>query len=258
MIYSPKQYFDVYFVKLALNLKSEARKTYLNFAWWVLEPCMFVAVFYVVFEIFLNRGTDNFLVFLLCGKIPFLWFSRTVTNSSNSIMAGRGLISQVAIAKYFFPLVVVGQDFVKQLIVFVFLLIFISSYGMQISWAWFYVIPVLLTQLSLVIACSFVAAAIVPFLPDFKFIINALMMMLMFASGIFYSFEEVILPKHQELFLVNPMANLIVNYRTVLMHNAAPDWVSLTLICLLSLIVILLMVNLYDKINSKFARLVIQ
>ena len=114
MSFSKKQWLEVFSTNLLLNLKAETKKTYLSYAWWLLEPAMFVLVFYVVFAVFLNRGTEDFLVFLLLGKIPFLWFSKSVSNSANSICDGRGLIGQLPIPKSFFPLLVVAQDGVKQ------------------------------------------------------------------------------------------------------------------------------------------------
>jgi len=249
---------EVFFTQLRLNLKSETRKTYLNYLWWILEPALFTLVFYLVFAVFLNRGTEGFLLFLLCGKIPFLWFSKSVTNSSNAIFAGKGLIHQIAIPKAYFPLMVVAQDFVKQVFVFIFLLLFLIYMGANPSTIWIYFILILFVQLTLVIACSLVSAAITPFIPDFKFLISTAMMMLMFCSGIFYSYEEVLLDKHQNLFLLNPVANLIKNYRQVLLENQPPDFTALSYMFLGSVFVIIIMKYWYKKTESTYARLVIQ
>src|SRR5690606_38957070 len=99
-----KQFLQLTLVKVQLNLKSEARKSYLSYIWWILEPALVVGVFYLVFGVLFSRGTPVFLVFLLCGQIPFLWFSRTITNGSASIEQGRGLMQQIEIPKIFFPL----------------------------------------------------------------------------------------------------------------------------------------------------------
>lgn len=255
---SNKQLLEVFFTQVAFNLKSETRKTYLNYFWWVLEPALFTGVFYLVFAVFLNRGTDDFVLFLLCGKIPFLWFSKTVSNASNSIVAGKGLIHQMAIPKAYFPMLIVAQDFVKQLFVFSFLIMFMVFSSADVSITWFFVIPVIITQLLLIIACSLIASAITPFIPDFKFIISTLMMMLMFGSGIFYSYKDVILAEHQQLFLMNPLANLIKNYREVLLEGVPPDWHALSFISFISTLVILLLAMWFKRNNSAYARLVLQ
>lgn len=249
---------EVFFTKLVLNLKSEAAKTYLSYAWWLLEPALMVIILYLVFAILLDRSTPDFIIFLVCGKIPFLWFSKSVSNASNSIIAGRGLINQVAIPKAFFPMLVVFQDAFKQAIVFVFMFLFLAIYGMEVSWIWFSVIFVILTQFLLICAASLVVAAITPFLPDFRYLISTAMMALMLGSGIFYSYKEVLQPQHQQLFLLNPIADLIKNYRQVLMDNSLPDWYSLGAISLGSLAVIVFMVMYFRKADSVYARLVVQ
>mgnify|MGYP001200275833 FL=1 len=258
MVNTKHHIVEVFFTKLRLNLKSETKKTYLSYAWWLLEPALYVSVFYLVFSVILNRGTDDFLLFLLCGKIPFLWFSKSISNASNSIVAGRGLILQIAIPKQFFPLLVVAQVFIKQLFVFFFLFVFLAIYGDGSVAHWIYVLPVILTQMLLITACALLVSAITPFIPDFKFLVGTGLMILMFGSGIFYSYKEFLSERHQELFLMNPLANLFKNYREVLIDNITPDWHALGVICLASVLAIIAMNVWFKKTDTTYARLVMQ
>ncbi len=258
MIKSKRHLVEIFITKLIFNLRSEASKTYLGYIWWILEPALYVAILYLVFGIFLTRSREDFVVFLICGQIPFLWFSKSVTNSANSIMVGRGLINQVAIPKAFFPLLAVFQDMVKQFFVFLLMIFFLLLYGIEPSLNWFLLGFVILTELLLIIAISLLVAAIIPFLPDFKFIVVTGMMLLMFGSGIFYSYRDVLLEKHQSLFLLNPIANLIKNYRQVLMDNLPPDWLALAGISFFSMIFIVAMLAIYRKVDTTYARLVVQ
>lgn len=155
-------------------------------------------------------------------------------------------------------MLVVFQDAVKQTIVFAAMAIFLVLYGMDVSWVWLSALLVIMTEFLLICAASLVVAAIIPFLPDFKYLISTAMMALMLGSGVFYSYKEVLLPQHQELFLMNPIANLIKNYRQVLMENTLPDWSALTGICLASAVVIVLMMLYYRKAGTSYARLIAQ
>ena len=116
------RFWQLVVVKIRMNLKSEAAQNQLNYVWWLLEPALFIAVYYVVFGVFLNSRTDSFIAFLICGKIPFLWLSRTLGNASNSLVAGGGLMNQIDIPKLFFPVVTIGQDLVKTFVVFLLML----------------------------------------------------------------------------------------------------------------------------------------
>lgn len=250
--------FEAFWLKLRFNLKEEASHSYLNYIWWLLEPALLVAVFYLVFEVMLNRGGEGFLYFLICGKIPFLWFSKSVTNSAGSIMAGRGLISQMAIPKPFFPMLVVAQDSVKQIFVMLALAVFIWGSGYAPHLGWLMLPAVMLVQLLLISAAALFAAAIVPFVPDFRYIISTGMIMLMFGSGIFYDYRTALLDMHQRYFLLNPLARLIEAYRDILIRAAMPDWNGLTIVAIASIGVIALLGFYYRHRDHVYARLVIQ
>jgi len=258
MFISRTHLLEVFFTKLVFNLKSEASKTYLSYAWWLLEPALMVAVYYVVFAILLARRTPDFVIFLMIGQIPFMWFSRSVSNASHSIIAGSGLINQVAMPMPFFPMLVVFQDAFKQAAVFMLMFAFLSIYGLEFSWVWLSVLFVMVTQLLLICAAALLVAAITPFLPDFRYLINSVMLALMFGSGIFYSYKELLMPSHQKIFLLNPIANLVKNYRQILMENTLPDWAALGVICLLSISMINVMTFYYRKTGTNYARLIAQ
>jgi len=251
-------FWQLVMVSVRFSLRSEASQSYLSYAWWLLEPLLQMGVFFVVFDILLHRGTEDFVAFLLCGIIPWLWFSKSVNQSGNSITRGKGLISQTYLPKPFFPLVIIGQASVKQVFVFILLFVFLFIYDYFPSNGWFWLIPVIATQLLLIVAVSFVVAFIVPFARDLQYLIDAVLKMVMFGSGIFYSYKDVFLPEHREYFLMNPIANLIVNYRRVLMEDVAPMTGSLAVISFVSIIVILLMTRLMKRHNNTLTRLALE
>ena len=252
------RFWQLVIIKVRFNLRSEASQSYLSYAWWIFEPLMQMGVYYIVFDIFLHRGGENFVAFLLCGIIPWLWFSRSVSNSSRSIVQGQGLISQTYLPKPFFPLVVVGQDLVKQQVVFLLLFSFLLYFGYRPSLEWLWLIPIVITQLLLIIAVSFLVSFVVPFARDLQYLINAGLMMMMFGSGIFYSYESVLIPEHREIFLMNPMANLIVSYRSVLMDGTEPMIGALVVIGLVSLAVVFLMSQAMKHHNNTLTRLALE
>lgn len=252
------QLMRAFWLKLVFNLKAEVSRFYLNYLWWILEPVLLVLVFYLVFEIFLDRGGENFLVFLLLGKIPYLWFAKSVNNSARSIPAGRGLIHQMAIPKPFFPLLVVAQDLVKQLAVLLTLLMFLMGAEFNPTVHWLALPLIVVVQLLLVAGVALAVSAVVPVIPDFQYIVNTGMIMLMFASGIFYDYRDALDPTLQELFLLNPLACLIEAYRDALMRSAWPAWSRLAFVAAASVALACLMLLVFRRFDARYARLVIQ
>lgn len=253
-----RQFVQLLLLKVHMNLRSEVSRHQLNYVWWVLEPALFVAVFYVVFGVLLDRGGNDFVVFLVCGQIPFLWFSRSITNSSNSIMAGKNLIGQVDVPKAFFPLVDILQDSIKQFFVFSLLVLFLLVYGIAPTSSWLFLPVVALTQGAFILATGLSVACIVPILPDFRFIVSTGLMMMLFASGVFYSYTDFVSPRYQELFLLNPLASLIKNYRQVLLDNQPPDFGQLLMILAASLVVAYCAARVLRRYHGHYSRLVMQ
>jgi lipopolysaccharide transport system permease protein len=251
-------FWQLVIIKVRFSLRSEASQSYLSYAWWLLEPLLQMGVFYIVFDILLNRGTEDFVAFLLCGIIPWMWFSKSVNQAGTSISRGKGLISQTYLPKPFFPLVIIGQALVKQTFVFLLLFVFLFVYDYFPSIGWLWLIPIVITQLLLIIAISFVVAFVVPFARDIQYLIDAGLRMTMFGSGIFYSYKQVFLPEHREIFLMNPMANLIVNYRRVLMEDIEPLTGSLAIISLVSIVVIFLMTRVMKRYNNTLTLLALE
>ena len=171
-------------------------------------------------------------------------------------MGGRGLINQVQISKAFFPMLVVAQDLVKQFFVFLLMIGVLFGYGLEFQLTWLYVPLIALAQFLLIVASALFVASITPFIPDFRYIVATGMILLMFMSGIFYDYRTVILPKHQALFLSNPMASLLDSYRRVLMRGEPPDFWALLIIAITSLAVVWLMLIFYRRMDTAYARLV--
>lgn len=247
--------FELIRVKAFLNLRSEAAINYLSYAWWVLEPLMHMGIYYLVFGLLLARGTENYVAFLLTGLIPWLWFSRTISHATNSIVQGRGLMNQVHLPKIFFPMVFLLQDSVKQVFVFLLLIIFLIFYGTPPTVYWLGIIPVAIIQLLVTFVGASIVAVLIPFVRDLNFLIPTIVQFIFFCSGIFYSYER-ISPKHQDLFFLNPFAVLLKNYRDLLLNQKWPDWFALAKIGLFSLICISVILIIYRKVEYTLARLV--
>ena len=210
---------------------------------------MWVGVFYLVFEVVLKfgRGAD-FLVFLACGKFAFIWFSRTVNQASNSIVAGKKLVAKIDMPKTLFPMAAVQESLYRQGAVYCFLFLILVFFGYPVSWAWFWLLPVLGVYYLMIVACSLIGAYLVCIMRDFKKFIVLGMQFLLYSSGIFWNVRGIGNDHQTELILAfNPIAFILDAHRQILMHQSAPDMVHLALLGLVSAVLITFMVLLMRK-----------
>lgn len=214
---------DIIYYKTYAELKAESHRYYLGFLWWLIEPMVYMLVFYFVFGILFQRRTEDFVPFLLTGLIFWHWFQSTVMQCSDAIPANRFLLNQVFVPKYVFPAVVLLKNTAKFGIVLGILLLFLLIYGVAPSLVWFALVPVLAVGGALVAGVSVLVAAVTPIVPDLRVLLDNGMRALLFMSGIFYDINSFATP-YQVVFQLNPVAVMIDNLRRVLLYGQYPDW----------------------------------
>ena len=254
---SIQQLLELIWTKAIFNLRSEVHRNYLSYGWWVLEPLLHMVVYYVVFSLLLDRGSENYPVFLLTGLIPWMWFMKAVSGSSNSIIAGQNLMLQVGLPSVVFPLVSLLQSTIKQLPVFVLLIGFVWLLGYSPDSHWWGLIPVIIVQALFTIAFTCAVAAIIPFARDLSYLVPTGLTFLMFLSGIFYDYRS-ISADWQGLFLLNPMAFLLKCYREIFIDGALPDFQILTWWGMGSTVACLLLLLTYQRLRYIYPRVVME
>jgi lipopolysaccharide transport system permease protein len=223
-----QQYFRLIDIMARMALRADATKFFLGYIWWVLEPLLYVAVLYVVFTVILTSRQPDFLLFLMTGKLAFVWFSKSVTQASTSIVTAKGLVGKINVPKTLFPMAVIQEGLYRQIAVFVFLFVVLILNGYPITANWLYLVPVMMVNYIMIVACSFVGACLVCMVRDFNPLISLSMIFLMFTSGIFWDVRGLSDPHKTELLLaLNPLAFMLDAYRQIMMYNTPPDMLHL-------------------------------
>lgn len=249
-----KRYWDIILFRTYSFLKADATRGYLGALWWVIEPILYMTAFYIVFAIGLRGGGENYLQFLLVGMVTWKWFASNIQQGSNSIEANIPILRQVYVPKYIFLYSVVLTNTIKFLIVFLILIVFIVLSGFEISIFWL-ALPVLgFFQLLFIIGTSGIIAAIVPFVPDLKTLVDNLLLFGLFVSGIFFDINT-FPPTLQTYFKLNPMSVFIINYRFILLDNKWPIWSDIFFIAIASIICLLFSLYLFNKFDRHYLKL---
>ena len=213
------------------TLKADSSRYFFGYFWWIIEPLLYVLVFYLVFEVLLRTGRDDFLVFLMCGKLLFIWFSKSVSLASNSLVMNVGLLGRLDLPKPLFPFASILEGLYKQAAVFLLLFIFLLLNDISPTTKWLWLIPILLATLLFILALSFIGATLVCVFRDTMLLIPLGMIFLMFASGIFWDIRDIPDPTASAMLLkLNPVAFLIDAFRAVLMYDEPPNLFHLVIL----------------------------
>ncbi|WP_267926530.1 ABC transporter permease [Desulfolithobacter dissulfuricans] len=239
--------------KSTADLISEARRGYIGILWWVIEPVLYMSVFYLIFVVLFNRGGKDNVAFLLTGMVAWKWFVTSIPQCAGCISSNIGLIRQVYVPKVIFPGTVLLTSTIKFLIVFLLLVGFLMLTGKSPDVSWLSLPLLIFVQMLLMLALGSFLAAIIPFFPDLKLIVDNGMILLFFLSGVFFDVSSA--PAKLKAWLsLNPMVGIIQSYRQVLLDASWPDWFFLATVCTLSLMLLALdwmLLRRYDRVYAK-------
>ena len=216
---------ELLFVDLTarMALRADASMFLLGYVWWVLEPLLFVAVFYLVFGVILDSPRGDLLSFLVLGKLPFQWFSGSLNSSSTSITQASALIAQTPIPKALLVLSRIQQSTYKQVAVFVLLGVYLAVTGESITVNWLWVPAIAAVQYLLIVAASLLGAVLVCVARDFSKLIQLFTIAMMFGSGIFWDVRALDHETQWWVMTLNPLAYLLDAYRQVLLYDGVFD-----------------------------------
>src|SRR5690625_1723358 len=95
---------DLIYYLVMSGLKAEHRNSYLGYFWWLLDPLLGILIYYFLMVVILERGGENFAVYLAIGLVVWRWISASINSSAKSILRYSSIINQVYLPKSIFPL----------------------------------------------------------------------------------------------------------------------------------------------------------
>jgi len=203
------------------DFKANYLGSYLTFIWAFIHPCITIGIFYVVFQIAFNAGPVDkypFIVWLMTGMIPWFFFSESLTNATNSIIAYSFLVKKVVFRVSILPIIKILSALVVH-IFFIILILFVSFlsgyyptiYNLQV----FYY---LCSTMILVCGLSWITSSLTVFIKDTGQIVAMLLQIGFWATPIFWNIKTVS-EKYHKWISLNPALYIIQGYRESFMSQ---------------------------------------
>lgn len=199
------------------------QNTLLGNIWHLFNPLLSVAVYYLIFGVIfqVNRGVDNFLIWLSMGLFAFQLTAGTVNQGANSITSNSGLIRAMRFPRALLPVATTVSSlltFVIELGVIAAMVLLFTDVG--VSTRWLFLPLVLAVHTALNLGLVFIAARLNDAFKDVQQIIPFIFRLLRYLSGVMFPVKRIVevlsdQPALGALVSLNPLARILDMYRWV-------------------------------------------
>jgi lipopolysaccharide transport system permease protein len=234
--------------ELLLNLtmreiRGQYKRTVFGQLWSLVNPLASMLVYTLVFSFILRvtpdpgdpSGLNVFALWLLCGLLPWNFFSQVLTTGMGSLLVNAGLVQKVYFTRVVLPLSYVGSIGFNWLFEMAVLLVVLLICG-SFVWPW---IPLIIV--TMVILAAFAAGLALMlsianvYFRDTQYFVSILMQIWLYLTPIIYPINLVQAQSDKvgglfgtsitlvDIYKLNPMERFVNVFRNMLYDNRWPD-----------------------------------
>jgi lipopolysaccharide transport system permease protein len=216
---------------------------------------MFVLIFYKI----ANIPTDGIhpVLFYMSGITIWNYFALCLNSTSNTFVANAGIFGKVYFPRLIIPLSVVASNMVKFSIQFLILIVVMIFYGFKgqpihLSWYWLLIPVVVILMAGLGLGLGIIISSLTTKYRDFIVLVTFGVQLLMYATPIAYPLSFIETKSFSWIAHVNPLTGITELFKFILFQNHKFNSLALCYSLGFTLVVLLIGVLLFNKVEKNF------
>ena len=219
------RYRDLLWFLTWKNIKVLYAQSVIGIGWAVLQPLLSMLVFTIVFGMFAKMESDGvpYALFSFCALVPWAYFSNSLLETGNSLVAQADMLSKVYFPRLVLPLSAILAKLVDLGIALVVLAGMMLWYQRTPNLG-IVVLPLLVVIMMMTAGgLGMILTSLAIQYRDVKYAMNFLVQLMMYAAPVVYpaSFVPAWI---QPYYALNPMVSVIEGFRSALLGTREMPW----------------------------------
>lgn len=234
------------------DLRLRYRGSVLGFAWTLLNPLLFMAIYTLVFSVYLRVSIVHYPAFLLSGIVPWMWVAGALTQGTTSIIDGRMYVGKTHFPTEVLALVPVLSNGVNFIFSLPILVLFAVVLGVHLGISLLILPLIILIEGLMVLGLVLIAGTFNVFYRDLQQLIVYVLTALFYVTPIFYT-PSFVPERFQYLITLSPFAAMVACYQAIFYRGTFPPLYDLTYASVFALAVLALGQGCFVRYKEAFS-----
>lgn len=228
------------------------RNMSLGILWSLINPLVMMGVLTFVFgHVYGKETAAHFPLFVLCGLVPFNFFTAAWLSGTTSIVLNAPLVKRVPVPREMVPIAAVISNCIHLAIQLALLLAMTFFFGLYPNWFWLWLLPLWVLYVAFVCGLSLISSAVGVFIRDTQYVVESFNLVLFWLVPIFYPFDIIPL-QYKNIYQLNPVAALVLAMRNILLDHKPPPAALIEKMVIASAVTLSVGLVVFGKLKRSF------
>jgi lipopolysaccharide transport system permease protein len=257
------EYRELLYNLTVRDLKVRYKNSALGVAWSLLNPILMMLVFTVVYTVMLGQSDRrDYAAFVLCGLLPWNFFSSSIMGGVGSVVNNSYLIKKVYFPRAVLPASIMLSNLVNFLIALPVYFVLAWLLGVRYTPYVLFLPLVVLVEMIFILGVSLLLSALNVFYRDVQQIMEVLILAWFFVTPVIWDVSllpasrmvlGVEVPVQRLTYILNPMASIVATYRDILYYGRPIGWDFFLRTAITVVIVLVIGFFVFNRLKGRFA-----
>lgn len=252
------QYRDLIYMFLKRNFNSAYKQTILGPLWFLITPLMSSSMYTVIFGQIAKISTDGVpqFLFYLAGNTAWGYFSSCLTSTSHTFTSNAGLFGKVYFPRLVSPITTVIYALLSFFIQVALMLVMMGIFALRKVYVypnWYMLLlPAMIAEMALMgMGFGIIISSVTTKYRDLSILVGFGVSLWMYATPVVYPVSQ-IPEKWYGLFMLNPMAPIVNNFRCAFLGCGVFEWKYWGISWAVTAAVLFIGIIIFNKVEKTF------